>query len=71
MPPIEKIVMTDLVVVKSGISSHKLTNLIYGHLEGLCVEINIRNHKFLLCGIYMPPNAGIELWDSIERTLRI
>ena len=56
------------IYIKSGISSHKLTNLIYGNLEGLCVEINIRNHKFLLCGIYRPPNAGIELWDSIERT---
>ena len=56
------------IYIKSGISSHKLTNLIYGDLEGLCVEINIRNHKFLLCGIYRPPNAGIELWDSIERT---
>ena len=59
------------IYIKSGISSHKLTNLIYGDLEGLCVEINIPNHKFLLCGIYRPPNAGIELWDSIERTLRI
>ena len=26
------------------------------------------NHKFLLYGIYRPPNTGIELWDSIERT---
>ena len=56
------------IYIKSGISSHKLTNLIHGDLEGLCVEINIRNHKFLLCGIYRPKNAGIELWNSIERT---
>ena len=56
------------IYTKSGISSHKLTNLIYGDLEGPCVKINIRNHTFLLCGIYRPPNAGIELWDSIECT---
>ena len=47
------------IYIKSGISSHRLTNLIYGDLEGLCVEINIPNHKFLLCGIYRPPNAGL------------
>ena len=58
------------IYTKSGISSHKLTNLIYGDLEGPCVKINIRNHTFLLCGIYRPPNAGIELWDSIERTFK-
>ena len=47
------------IYIKSGISSHKLTNLIYGDLEGLCVEINIRNHKFLLCGIYRPLTQGL------------
>ena len=56
------------IYFKSGISSHKLTNVIYGDLEGLCDKITIRNHKFLLCGIYRHPNAGIELLDSIERT---
>ena len=57
------------IYIKSGILSHKLTSN-YGDLEGLRVEIYIRNHKFLLCGIYRPQNAGIELWNSIERTFQ-
>ena len=30
-----------VIYIKSGILSHKLSNLIYGDLEGLCVEMNI------------------------------
>lgn len=56
------------IYIKSGLSTHALTNLIDGDIEGLCVEINVRNHKFLLCGIYRPPNVASEYWDSIERT---
>ena len=45
---------------------HKLTNLIDGEVEGLCVKVNVRNRKFLLCGIYRPPNSGVEYWNSIR-----
>ena len=30
-----------VIYIKSGILSHKLSNLMYGDLEGLCVEMNI------------------------------
>ena len=56
------------IYIKSGISFHKSCNLIDNEVEGLCVEVNVRNHKFLLCGIYRPPNSGVEYWDSLERT---
>ena len=48
------------IYIKSGISFHKACNLIDNEVEGLCVEVNVRNHKFLLCGIYRPPNSGVE-----------
>ena len=56
------------IYIKSGISMHKLTSLIDSEVEGLCVEVKIRNRKFLLLGIYIPPNSGVEYWNSIERT---
>ena len=54
------------IYIKSGISLHKSCKLIDNEVEGLCVEVNVRNHKFLLCGIYRPPNSGVEYWDSLE-----
>ena len=47
-----------------------LKYLISGDLEGICVEINISNHKVLLCGNYRLPNAGMKVWDSIECTFQ-
>ena len=57
------------IYIKCGISLHRRLNIIDNIVEGLCIEIKIRNHKSLLCGIYRPPNSGNEYWDAIEHTL--
>ena len=57
------------IYIECGISLHKRLNIIDNIVEGLCIEIKIRNHKFLLRGIYSPPNSGNEYWDAIEHTL--
>ena len=57
------------IYIECGISLHKRLNIIDNIVEGLYIEIKIRNHKFLLRGIYSPPNSGNEYWDAIEHTL--
>ena len=46
------------IYIKSGIS---FRNLIDNEVEGLCVEVNVRNHKFLLCGICRPQIQGLNI----------
>lgn len=56
------------IYIKSGVALHKQVNLVDNNIEALCVEVNVRGHKFLLAGFYRPPNSGREYWDSIEST---
>ena len=55
--------------VRSGINYVRRPDLITGELEALCVEIILKSHKLLLCGVYRPPNTGNAYWDLIENTL--
>lgn len=55
------------IYVKSEIPSRQL-DVIDNIVEGLCIEISIRNHKFLLCGFYRPPNSGNDYWEAMEQS---
>ena len=54
---------------RSGINYVRRADLITGELEALFVEIILKSHKLLLCGVYRPPNTGNAYWDLIENTL--
>ena len=57
------------IYFRSGIASHRQTNLVENNIEALCIEVSIRGHKFLLGGFYRPPSSGQDYWDLIESTL--
>ena len=57
------------IYVRTGITSSRRDDMIGGDIEAICIEVSIRNHKLLLCGIYRPPNSGLNYWDLIENTL--
>ena len=48
--------------------SCKRNDNIQGDIEGICIEVSIQSHRFLLWGIYRPPNSGSDYWDLIEQT---
>ena len=56
------------IYIASGIPSCKRNNIIQGDIEGICIEVSIQSHRFLLCGMYRPPNSGSDYWDLIEQT---
>ena len=37
-------------------------------LKDFVLKLMFANTKFILCGIYRPPNSWVEYWDSLERT---
>ena len=57
------------IYVRTGITSTRRDDMIHGDIEAICIEVSIRNHNLLLCGIYRPPNSGLNYWDLIENTL--
>ena len=56
------------IYIASGIPSCKRNDIIQGDIEGICIEVSIQSHRFLLCGMYRPPNSGSDYWDLIEQT---
>ena len=38
--------------IASGIPSCKRNDIIQGDIEGICIEVFIQSHRFLLCDIY-------------------
>ena len=56
------------IYIKQGLHSVPRSDLIYGDIEAICVEIILKKHKLLLCGVYRPPNSGNPYWDLIETT---
>ena len=54
------------IYIKQGLHSVPRSDLINGDIEAICVEIILKNHKLLLCGVYRPPNSGNPYWDLIE-----
>ena len=59
------------IYIASGIPSCKCNNIIQGDIEGICIEISIQSHRFLLYGIYRPPNSGSDYWDLMNKYLII
>ena len=57
------------IYTKIGISSVNRPEFLYDNLEALCIEIKLQSHKFLLCGLYRPPNSGLEYWDLIDQSI--
>ena len=43
------------IYISSGIPSCKRNDIIHEDIEGICNEVSIQSHRFLLCGIYRPP----------------
>ena len=56
------------IYIKQGLHSVPRSDLINGKFAAICVEIILKTHKFLFCGIYRPPNSGHPYWDLIETT---
>ncbi|MCG7868089.1 MAG: endonuclease/exonuclease/phosphatase family protein [Candidatus Thiodiazotropha taylori] len=56
------------IYTKIGIHSINRSELLYNSLEAICIEIKLQSHKFLLCGLYRPPNSGTEYWDLIDQS---
>ena len=56
------------IYIASGIPSCKRNDIIQGDIEGIWIEVSIQSHRFLLCGMYRPPNSGSYYWDLIEQT---
>lgn len=56
------------IYVKTGLNCVCRSDLISGNLESLCIEIILKKHKLLLCGIYRPPNLANAYWDLIDDT---
>ena len=46
------------IYIASGIPSCKCNDIIQGDIEGIRIEVSIQSHRFLLCGMYRPPNSG-------------
>ena len=57
------------IYVRKGVTSTRRDDMTHGDIEAICIEVCIRNHNLLLCGIYRPPNSGLNYWDLIENTL--
>lgn len=55
--------------VRTGLHCIQRSDLVNGEIEALCLELSFKSHKFLLSGIYRPPNSGNMYWDLIENTL--
>lgn len=56
------------IYVKTGLNCICRSDLINGELEALCIELIIKNHKLLVCGIYRSPNSVNGYWDLIDYT---
>lgn len=56
------------IYVRTGLQSTQRSDLIHGDIEALCIEVTIKHHKILICGIYRPPNSGNNYFDLIENT---
>ena len=56
------------IYTRIGIPSVERQDLLYYDLEAICVEVILKSHKYLVCGVYRPPDTGHEYWDLIEQT---
>ena len=56
------------IYTRIGIPSVERQDLLYYDLEAICVEIILKSHKYLVCGVYRLPDTGHEYWDLIEQT---
>ena len=56
------------IYIRHGLHSVLRSDLINGNIEAISVEIRLKNHKLLLCGVYRPPNSGNPYWELIEIT---
>lgn len=54
------------IYTRTGIQSVRRHDLMHGNIEALCIEVSIKSHTFLICGLYRPPNTGQDYWDLIE-----
>lgn len=57
------------IYVRTGLQSARRSELIHGGIEAVCIEITMKRHKLLVCGIYRPPDSGNNYFDLIENTL--
>ena len=49
------------IYVRSGLNYVRPPDLITGELEALCVEIILKSHNLLLCGVYRPLNTKMHI----------
>jgi len=57
------------IYVREGINATKRSDLSINGLESLWVELSTGKHRFLLGGVYRPPDANNDYWTLLEHNL--
>ena len=56
------------IYIKHGYHCVLCSDLTTGDIEAVCIEIILKCHILLLCGVYRPSNSGNAYWDLTENT---